>query len=173
MPYTEKFQVGVIASTHGLKGEVNVFPTTEDPQRFKKLKEITMESEREGSVVLHIERVAFTKKFVILKFKEYNDINEVERFRGNSLTVPRKDAIELLPGEHYVPDMYGLDIVDEDGNKLGTLVEVIQTGANDVYEMKRIDGGPNVMIPSIKECVLDVDLDSNTMKIHVMKGLMD
>lgn len=173
MPYTQKFQIGVIASTHGIAGELNVFPTTDDPKRFKKLKEVTMESEREGNVVLHIDHIKFFKKFVIVKFKEYDDINQVERFRGNILTVPREEAIELNPGEFYVQDMIGLTIVDEEDHKLGTLVDVIQTGANDVYEMKREEGGENVLIPAIKQCILNVDLDANTMRIHVMEGLLD
>ncbi len=172
MPYTQKFQVGVIASTHGIRGEVNVFPTTDDPKRFKLLKEVTMESEREGAVLLHIQSVRFFKKFVIVKFKEFDDINQVERFRGNILTVPREQAVKLEEGEYYIQDLIGIDIVDEDGNKLGKLVDVIQTGANDVYEMERADGGPNVLIPAIKQCILDVNLDTNIMKIHVMDGLM-
>lgn len=172
MPYTQKFQVGVIASTHGIRGEVNVFPTTDDSKRFKLLKEVTMESEREGAVLLHIQSVRFFKKFVIIKFKEYDDINQVERFRGNILTVPREQAVKLEEGEYYIQDLIGIDIVDEEGNRLGKLIDVLQTGANDVYEMERADGGPNVLIPAIKQCILDVNIDSNIMKIHVMDGLM-
>jgi len=172
MPYTQEFQVGVIASTHGIAGELNVFPTTDDPKRFKKLKEVSMENDRGERCLLHVERVKFSKKFVIVKFKEYSDINEVERFRGNKLIVPRKDAVHLNPGEYYVQDLIGIDIVDEDGNKLGVLKDVIQTGANDVYEMER-EGLSNVMIPAIKQCILDVNLDANKMIIHVMDGLLD
>jgi 16S rRNA processing protein RimM len=140
--------------------------------RFKLLKEVTMESEREGAVLLHVQSVRFFKKFVIVKFKEYDDINQVERFRGNILTVPREQAVKLEEGEYYIQDLIGIDIVDEDGNKLGKLIDVLQTGANDVYEMERADGGPNVLIPAIKQCILDVNIDTNTMKIHVMDGLM-
>jgi 16S rRNA processing protein RimM len=96
----------------------------------------------------------------------------VERFRGNILTVPREQAVKLEEGEYYIQDLIGIDIVDEDGNKLGKLIDVLQTGANDVYEMERADGGPNVLIPAIKQCILDVNIDTNTMKIHVMDGLM-
>ena len=170
---TEIFQVGVIASTHGIAGEVNVFPTTDDPMRFKKLKEVTMESEREGNVLLHVQHVKVTKKFVIVKFTEYDNINQVERFRGNILTVPREKAVKLEPGEYYIQDLIGIDIFDEDGRRLGKLKDVIQTGANDVYEMERADGGDNVMIPAIKDCIKSVDLDNDRMIIHVMNGLMD
>ena len=173
MAITERFQVGVIASTHGIGGELNVFPTTDDPQRFKKLKEVTMESERGESTQLHIEKVKFSKKFVIVKFKEFDDINQVERFRGNKLTIPRADAVKLEPGRYFIQDLLGMDIIDEDGNKLGKLVNVLQMAANDVYEMERADGGNNVMIPAIKQCILETNIEENYMKIHVMKGLMD
>ena len=85
----EYLQVGVISKAHGLKGEVNVFPTTDDPNRFKKLIKVYMDTGRGGKVELNIERVKIGSKFVIVKFKEYNDINEVERFRQNPLIIPR------------------------------------------------------------------------------------
>ena len=68
--------------------------------------------------------------------------------------------MKLEEGEYYIQDLIGIDIVDEDGNKLGKLIDVLQTGANDVYEMERQDGGPNVLIPAIKQCILDVNIDN-------------
>ncbi len=176
----EYFQVGVVVKAHGLRGEVNVFPTTDDPQRFKKLKKVLLDTGRDGKKELNIEKVRFSNKFVIVKFKEYNDINEVERFRQKPLLVPRSEAIELEPGEYYLGDLEGMTIVDEDGNELGTLIQVIQTGANDVYEMKRKDSDSDneksdgtVMIPGISECVKNIDIENKVMTIHVMDGLFD
>ncbi|MBE5841829.1 MAG: 16S rRNA processing protein RimM [Butyrivibrio sp.] len=169
---TDRFQVGVIASTHGLHGEVNVFPTTEDPNRFKKLKKVTLHTKRGEEIELDVQSAKFFKKFVIVKFKQFNDINEVEKLKGCELTIERKDAIKLQPGEYYCADLIGLSIVDEEGNVLGTLVDVIQTGANDVYEMKREDGEENVLIPAIKDCILDVDIENKQIKIHVIPGLL-
>ncbi|SDA67823.1 16S rRNA processing protein RimM [Butyrivibrio sp. INlla18] len=169
---TDRFQVGVIASTHGLHGEVNVFPTTEDPNRFKKLKKITLHTKRGEEIELDVQSAKFFKKFVIVKFKQFNDINEVEKLKGCELTIERKDAIKLQPGEYYCADLIGLSIVDEEGKVLGTLVDVIQTGANDVYEMKREDGEENVLIPAIKDCILDVDIENKQIKIHVIPGLL-
>ena len=169
---TDRFQVGVIASTHGLHGEVNVFPTTEDPNRFKKLKKVTLHTKRGEEIELDVQSAKFFKKFVIVKFKQFNDINEVEKLKGCELTIERKDAIKLQPGEYYCADLIGLTIVDEDGTVLGTLVDVIQTGANDVYEMKREDGEENVYIPAIKDCILDIDIENKQIKIHVIPGLL-
>ena len=169
---TDRFQVGVIASTHGLKGEVNVFPTTEDPNRFKKLKKVTLHTQRGEEIELDVQSARFFKKFVIVKFKQFNNINEVEKFRGCELTIDRKDAIKLEAGEYYCADLIGLTIVDEDGTELGTLTEILQTGANDVYEMTRKDSEEKIYIPAIKECVKEIDIEGRKIVIHVMDGLL-
>ena len=169
---TDRFQVGVIASTHGLSGEVNVFPTTEDPSRFKKLKEVTLHTNRGEELELHVQSARFFKKFVIVKFKEFNNINEVEKFRGCELTIARKDALKLEPGEFYCADLIGLDIVDEDGNTLGKVSDIIQTGANDVYEMTSENREDKVYIPAIKDCVKEINIEKGQIIIHVMDGLL-
>ncbi len=170
---TESFQVGVIASTHGLQGEVNVFPTTQDPDRFKKLKKVTLHTQKGEEILLDVVSARFFKKYVIVKFKQFDDINEVEKFRGCELTIDRKDAIKLNKGEYYCADLIGLKIVDEDGKELGTLSEILQTGANDVYEMTRNDTDEKVYIPAIKDCVKEIDVEGGKIVIHVMDGLLD
>ena len=169
---TDRFQVGVIASTHGLQGEVNVFPTTEDPSRFKKLKQVVLHTQKGEELLLDVVSARFFKKFVIVKFKQFNNINEVEKFRGCELTIDRKDAIKLQPGEYYCADLIGLIIVDEDGSELGTLTEILQTGANDVYEMTRKDSGEKVYIPAIRDCIKEIDPEGGRIVIHVMDGLL-
>jgi 16S rRNA processing protein RimM len=169
---TDRFQVGVIASTHGLQGEVNVFPTTEDPNRFKKLKQVTLHTQRGEELLLDVQSARFFKKFVIVKFKQFNNINEVEKFRGCELTIDRKDALKLEPGEYYCADLIGLSIEDEDGKLLGKLSDVLQTGANDVYEMIREDNGEKIYIPAIKDCIKNIDINNGKIIIHVLEGLM-
>ena len=169
---TESFQVGVIASTHGLQGEVNVFPTTQDPDRFKKLKKVTLHTQKGEEILLDVVSARFFKKFVIVKFKQFNNINEVEKFRGCELTIDRKDALKLEKGEYYCADLIGLTIVDEEGAELGTLTEILQTGANDVYEMALKDSEEKIYIPAIKDCVKEIDIDAGKITIHVMPGLL-
>jgi 16S rRNA processing protein RimM len=169
---TDRFQIGVIASTHGLKGEVNVFPTTEDPERFKKLKKVTLHTNRGDELELDVVSARFFKKFVIVKFKQFDDINDVEKFRGCELTIDRKDAIKLEPGEFYCADLIGLKIVSDEGKELGTLTEILQTGANDVYEMTLKDSEEKVYIPAIRDCVKEIDPDGGKIIIHVMEGLL-
>ena len=169
---TESFQVGVIASTHGLAGEVNVFPTTQDPDRFKKLKKVTLHTQKGEEILLDVVSARFFKKFVIVKFKQFNNINEVEKFRGCELTIDRKDAIKLEKGEYYCADLIGLTVVDEEGAELGTLTEILQTGANDVYEMTLKESEEKIYIPAIKDCVKEIDIDAGKITIHVMPGLL-
>lgn len=125
----EFLQVGVITATHGIHGEVKVFPTTDDPKRFKKLKKVLLDTGRE-KLELEVEGVKFFKNMVILKFKEYNDINQIEKYRKCPLLVTREHAVKLKKNEYFIADLIGLKVYTEDDAFLGTLDDVIQTGAN-------------------------------------------
>lgn len=164
-------RVGVITTTHGLRGEVKVFPTTDDPKRFKKLKEVLLDTGKERRK-LQVESVRFQKNLVILKFKEFNSINDVEQYKKCDLYVSRKNAVKLEENENFIVDLIGLHVVLEDGTEFGIMKDVLQTGANDVYIVEMLDER-EVLLPAIPECILDVDLDSETMTIHLMKGLLD
>jgi len=165
----ERFQVGVISSAHGIKGEANVYPTTDDPKRFLDLKEVILDTGREEKV-LTIEDVKFFKKFVILKFKGIDDRNEIERLRTRSLFVAREQAVKLRKDEYFIADLIGMKVVEEDGSELGTVTDVLQTGANDVYVVKLPEGG-EILLPAIRQCILSVDVEGALMTVHVMEGL--
>ena len=165
------FKVGVITSPHGIRGEVKVFPTTDDPARFKKLKEVFLDTGKER-IVLHIAQVKLFKQFVILKFREYDSINEVENFRKKELWISRSQAVPLQKDEYFIADLIGISVELEDGRMLGVLKDVIQTGANDVYVVECTDGR-EIMIPAIKDCILSVDVEEGRMVVHLLKGLME
>lgn len=164
-------QVGVIASTHGVRGEVKVFPTTDDVKRFKKLKEVLLDTGEEY-MALQIESVKFFKQFAILKFKGYESINDIEKYKGNPLFVTRENAVRLKKDEYFIADLIGMKVENEDGSFSGILKDVIETGANDVYAVSYEDG-KEVLIPAIKDCILSVDLESCRMKVHLLDGLLD
>ena len=166
-----KLQVGVISSTHGVRGEVKVFPTTDDVKRFKRLKEVILDTGKE-ELTLEIEGVKFFKQFVILKFKGYDNINDIEKYKGKSLFVTRANAVRLRKDEYFIADLQGLTVVDEEDKVLGTLRDVMETGANDVYIIDMADGR-EVLVPAIKECILHVDVKAGKMQIHLMDGLLD
>lgn len=164
-------QVGVITTTHGVRGEVKVFPTTDDANRFKKLKHVILDTGKE-QLDLEITQVKFFKNLVILKFKGIDNINEIEKYKGKSLYVTRENAIKLKKNEYFIADLIGLKAVTEDGTELGSVTDVLQTGANDVYVVKQPDG-EEVLIPAIKDCVLNVDLEAGIMTLHLLDGLLD
>lgn len=164
-------KVGVISSTHGLKGEVKVFPTTDDAKRFRQLKEVLLDTGKE-SLWLKIEQVKFFKQFVILKFQGLDSIDEVEKYRGKELFVTRENAVKLRKDEYFIADLVGIDVVSEEDALKGKLKNVILTGANDVYEIA-LEDGRELLLPAIKECVLSVNLEENVMKIHILDGLLE
>ena len=164
-------RVGVISSTHGVKGEVKVFPTTDDPARFKSLKKVMLDTGREH-MDLEIQGVKFFKNMVILKFKGFDSIDEIEKYKGKDLLIWRDQAVKLGPDENFIIDLIGLRVVTEDGAEFGTLTDVIKTGANDVYEV-RTGEGKDVLLPAIKDCVLGVDLEEGIITVHIMDGLLD
>lgn len=166
----DELQVGVITQTHGIRGEVKVFPTTDDANRFKKLKEVILDTGRER-LSMEIEGVKFFKQFVILKFKGYDSINDVERYRQGKLLVTRDNAVRLKKDEYFVADMIGMRVVTDAGEDFGVLKEVMATGANDVYVVSR-DNGEDVLLPAIKECVRHIDMDGHVMEVHIMDGLL-
>ena len=164
-------QVGIITSTHGVRGEVKVYPTTDDPRRFRRLKEVVLDTGKE-KLNLEIEGVKFFKQFVILKFKGLDNINDIEKYRQKSLYVTRKNAVRLQRDEYFIADLIGLKVQDEDGKELGTVKDVIETGANDVYEVEMADG-KSLLLPAIKQCILNVDVENGQMQVHVLEGLLD
>ena len=167
----DQLQVGIITSTHGVRGEVKVYPTTDDPRRFRRLKEVVLDTGKE-KMNLEIEGVKFFKQFVILKFKGLDNINDIEKYRQKSLYVTRKNAVRLQRDEYFIADLIGLKVQDEDGKELGTVKDVIETGANDVYEVEMADG-KSLLLPAIKQCILNVDVENGTMQVYVLEGLLD
>ncbi|MCI9319653.1 MAG: ribosome maturation factor RimM [Lachnospiraceae bacterium] len=164
------FQVGIITSPHGVRGEVKVYPTTDDVRRFKRLKEIILDTGKER-LNLEIESVKFVKQFAVLKFKGYDNINDVEKFRQKSLLVARENAVRLKRDEYFIADLMGLKVLDEEEQEIGVLRQVIETGANDVYAIDMKDGR-ELLLPAIKQCVLEVDVEAGFIKIHILEGLL-
>ena len=160
----EKYlRVGVITSPHGVRGEVKVYPTTDDVMRFKKLDKVILDLGRGETRELKIRQVKFFKNMVILKFDGVDTMNEVEGWRQKDLLITRDQAIPLEEDEFFITD---------EGETLGTLTDVMETGANDVYCVKTPEG-KELLLPAIRDCILDVDLDKEEMLVHVLPGLLD
>lgn len=170
MRQEDYLQVGVITSTHGIRGEVKVFPTTDDPTRFESLKHVVLDTGK-TQLSLEIAGVKYFKQFVILKFKGIDNINDIEKYKKMPLLVAREDAVELEEDEYFMADIIGMQVITDEGEVFGTLKDVMETGANDVYVIDT-DAHGEVLIPAIKDCILDVDTDANKMTIHLLDGLV-
>ncbi len=164
-------RVGVISSTHGVRGEVKVYPTTDDPARFTDLKSVLLDTKTERKV-LEIEGVKFFKNQVILKFKGYDTINDIEKYKGMDLLISREDAVPLGENENFIADLIDMTVTTDTGRKLGILKDVIQTGANDVYVVET-EAKKEVLLPAIRECILQVDVEKKHMLVHILEGLLD
>lgn len=164
-------RVGVITSPHGVRGEVKVFPTTDDAGRFETLKHVLLDTGNEKKS-LEIAHVKFFKNMVILKFKGIDNINEIEGWRQKDLLITRDQAVPLGEDENFIADLIGLTVLTDAGERLGVMADIILTGANDVYCVKT-DEGKEVLLPAIKDCILKVDLQAQTMLVHVLDGLLD
>jgi len=162
-------RIGVITTAHGVKGEVKVFPTTDDVKRFKKLKSLYL-SHKDITKELKVESVKFFKQFVILKLEGIDDMDKAMGYRNADLLVSRKDAVKCEKDEYFIVDLIGLKVIDEEGGYIGVLKEVLPTGANDVYEIEREDG-TSFLLPAIKECVLDVNIKEGFVKVKLLEGL--
>ena len=162
------FRIGVITEPHGVQGEVKVYPTTDDVLHLKKVKEIYLQT-KEGWQTLHLKGMKQRNDRIILRFAEFTDRNAVEGLRKLELYVDRAHAVPLEENEYYISDLIGLAVFEDDV-QIGEVTDVIETGANDVYQIKRTDG-TELLLPAIKQCVRKVDVEGGRMDVSVMEGL--
>lgn len=167
----ELYQVGAITQTHGIRGEVKVFPMTDDVSRFKNMKELILDTGKE-QLTLEVTGARPQKNLVILKFKGIDNINDIEKYKGCGLFVTRENRVKLKKDEYFIADLIGTKAIDEEGEEIGTIADVLQTGANDVYVI-RTPQGKEVLVPAIKDCILEVDIEAGYVKIHLLPGLLD
>lgn len=164
-------RVGVISNTHGVHGEVKVYPTTDDIKRFDDLKQVFLDTGKE-LLELAVTSVKYFKGLAILKFKGYDNLNDVERFKQKDLLVTRENAVPLAPGEYFVCDLIGLDVYEDtdDTKRLGVLDDILETAANGVYVIKT-DDKKEILVPVIEDCKRVIDLENKRITIHLLPGL--
>ncbi|WP_242875956.1 ribosome maturation factor RimM [Cellulosilyticum sp. I15G10I2] len=163
------FTVGKIVNTHGIKGELKIIPTTDDPKRFEKLKEVYIE--RKEMHPYKIESIRYHKNFVLMKFEGVNSLNDAELFKNASLKINREDSLPLKNDEYYISDLYDLKVITQEGRLLGRLIDIIYTGSNDVYVVKNEETEKELLIPAIKQVIKQVDLTERTMHVELLEGL--
>lgn len=169
--------IGEIAAPHGVRGEVRVVPLTDFPERFDDVKEVHLHAPPGTSGKnlpagpVAVRSVRWHKRFVLMKFTDFNYRDEVEPLRKALVQVPLADAHPLPPDTHYVFQLIGLDVYEVDGDKLGVVKDVLATGANDVYVIERADGGPELLVPALRHVVLNIDLERGRIDVQLLPGL--
>lgn len=150
--------VGQIINTHGIKGELKVYPLTDDIKRFRKLKKVFIDE---------VERTVTWCKIqppdrVILKIDGIDSMNDAIKYKQKYLEVSRDEAIKLPEGRYFVADIIGCEVVDENGVNYGKIYDVIQTHSNDVYWIKE---GKELLIPALGHIVVNIDIENKQILI--------
>lgn len=165
----EYLNIGQIVNTHGIKGEVKVYPLTDDMKRFSKLKEVYIESK--GDMTKYtVEAVKYQKNMVLLKLKGIDTMNDAEKLRQLYLKVGRWDAVRLPKDTFFICDIVDSEVFDIQGELLGKLTDVIQTGSNDVYIVKT--EGADLLIPALKSVVKQIDITNKKIVVELPEGLI-
>ena len=164
-------EVGKITNTHGLRGEVKIVPWMDAPEDFEELTKVYLRTRKED-IPLTVKSVRYQKNNLIVKFAEFDDINEVEQYKNCVLYADRDELGELPEGTYYIVDLIGLKVYTEEGEEVGVIEDVFNTGANDVYDIKR-EGRKNLLLPVIDEAVKEVDINNGRVIVHIMEGLDD
>lgn len=169
----QKLIIGHIVNTQGVKGDLRVIPLTDDITRFEKLETLTLERNNKEIGQYTIEKVWYHKNFVILKFKEIQNMTEAEKLKDSLIVISREQAITLPEDTYFIGDLVGLEVYSDENEHLGSIVEVIRTGSNDVFVVKKQGVKKELLIPFIKSCVLQVDLENQKVLVHLLEGLRD
>lgn len=163
------FRIGQIVNTRGLKGEVRVYPYTNDIYRFDDLEYFYLE--KGLNTKYEVERVRYKGNMVIMKIKGIDSIEMAEKLKTKNMYIPREESVELEEDEFFIADLIGMDVFTVDGEKVGVVKDVLQHAVNDVYVVASKD--KEYLIPSIEKFVPTIDLDENKMIIDPIKGMLD
>lgn len=166
----EYLKIGQIINTHGVKGELKIYPLTDDVKRFKRLKQVWMECP-EGYKTVKLEGVKFVREFPIIKLENVDTMNDAQKLRNQYIYVDRENAVKLPKDTYFIADLIGMQVMTEDGKTLGVLSSVIPTGANDVYEVTPSEG-KSLLIPAIGDVVQEVDVEGRRMIVKLLEGLI-
>ncbi len=160
----DKFEIGKIVNTFGIKGEVKVTPYTDDIEQFKKIKNIYV-----NNTLMKIQSAKFQKNVVILKLQGVDDMTSAENLRDSIIKVDRSKK-KLPENTYYIADLIGLDVYTDEGTLFGKVKDIYNTGANDIYSIET--EGKEVLLPAIKEVIKQIDIENKKIIVHILKGLL-
>ena len=166
----KRLEVGQIVNTFGIKGEVKVTPFTDDINRFDDLKKVYVKTRKEDKLY-KVEGVRYHKNMVLLKLEGIENPEQAELLKNAYLEIDREDAIPLEEGQYFIVDLLGLEVYSDEGNLLGKVEDIYNTGANDIYVVKD-ELGKQILLPGIKDVIKEVDLDNEKIIVHLIPGLI-
>ena len=167
----ELYQVGAITRAHGVRGEVKVFPMTDDPMRFRGMKDLILDTGKEYRIC-EVTSARMQKNLVILKIKGIDTMEEAQKYQGCGLYVTKENRVPLGEDEWFIADLIGCEVWSDEGENLGMLTDVLQTAANDVYVVEK-EGAKELLIPCIRDCILNVDTEGKRVDVHLLAGLRE
>ncbi len=165
----EYLSIGQIINIHGFRGDVKVYPLTDDISRFKKLKEVYVE-ENTQLVKYEVESLKFLSNTIAMKLKGIDTEEAANKLRNFYVKVDRKSAVKLPKDSYFICDLIDLEVYDGKSGRLGTVGDVLQTGSNDVYVVKT--GGKDILIPALKEVVKEIDMKNKKIMVELPEGLI-
>lgn len=162
-----KVKIGQIVNVVGLKGELKVYHFSDYKERFEELKTLYVEDKE-----IQIENVRYMKEMVILKLKGISDRTQAETYKGKDLFIDEKDKRILPEDTYYINDLIGLTVLDEKGEKIGMLKDVIQNSAQDLYEIE-LENKNKCLIPAVGEFILNINMETKIMNVKIVEGLLE
>ena len=166
----KNLEIGQIVNTFGIKGFVKVNPWVNDVTRFDNLKKVYIKI-RKSLKELEIEEVKYHKNQVLLKFKGVETVEQAEMLRNSILEIDRKDAIPLEEGEYFIADLLESEVYTDEGEKLGIVEDIFNTGSNDIYVVKN-ELGKSILLPRIKDVFKEIDVENKKIIVHLIEGLI-
>jgi 16S rRNA processing protein RimM len=168
---SEKVRIGQIVNTQGLNGEVRIYPLTDHKERFEELEYLFLEDEI--GTKLEIERVRYKGQLAIVKFKGLNSVNDVEKLREKYIVIDKEDMRVLPDDTYYIFDLVGSRVIDEDGNYIGKLMDVIQNAAQDIYVIEHDESSKKILVPAVKEFIKEINIEENIIKVRLIEGMVE
>ena len=166
----EYLEIGQIVNTNGLKGFLKVKPLTDDITRFEDLETVYIQKSKD-LLEFKIQEVKYNKNMVLLKLAGIDDIEEAEKYKNFYIKINRKDAVELEDDSYFIVDIIGCEVFTDENKELGKVVDVFQTGSNDVYTVKNEDG-KEILIPAIADVIKNIDIKNKNIVVHLIEGLI-
>ncbi|MFR3783447.1 MAG: ribosome maturation factor RimM [Clostridia bacterium] len=167
---TKYLEIGQIVNTFGIKGMVKVKPFTDDYKRFDRLEKVYIKN-KEKLKEYQIEEVKYHKDMILIKFRGIENPEQANLLRNSYLMIDREEEKPLEEGTYYIVDMIGMDVYTDEGEKLGNIEDIFNTGSNDIYVVKS-ELGKQILLPAISDVVKNIDMENKKMVVHLISGLI-